>query len=193
MNQNTLTARSLSMLQAVSALGTALGAAPRVIAECAGLRVVEEPFLQLASLRLSKKADRSSALGALPFDLPSTPNGWTGSAELSLARFEPNAWMLISIATRSLPESQGPWLVTDLSSRLASFRLQGARAPAVLASATSVTLPPAGFTRTLFAETTPVLLQRLGDNEYRLLIDVSLAEYLSSWLADASQMTVPGK
>lgn len=187
MNQNTLPARST--LQAISPLGTAPGAAPRVIADCAGLRVVEEPFLQIASLRLSRKADRASALAALPFDLPSTPNGWTGSTELSLARFEPNAWMLMSATLRPLPESQGAWVVTDLSSRLASFLVRGARAPAVLAAATSVSLPPAGFTRTLFAETVPVLVQRLGDNDYRLLIDVSLAEYLSSWLADASRLT----
>ncbi len=191
MNQNTLPASP--GLRAISSLGTAPGATPQLIAQSAGLRVVEEPFLQLASLRLSRKADRAAALGALPFDLPATPNGWTGDAASSLARFEPNAWMLISVAPRALPESADAWVVTDLSSRLASVRLQGARAPAVLAAATSVSLPVSGFTRTLFAETVPVLLQRLADDDYRLLIDVSLAGYLSSWLADASRLTAPAK
>ncbi len=191
MNQNTLPARS--MLSAISPMGTTPGAAPRVIADGAGFRAVEEPFLQLASLRLSRKADRAAALGVLPFDLPATPNAWTGCAESSLARFEPNAWMLICAVPRALPESTDSWVVTDLSSRLASVRLQGVRAPAVLAAATSVSLPPSGFSRTLFAETVPVLLQRLGEDDYRLLIDVSLAEYLSSWLADAGRLTASVK
>lgn len=193
MNQNIQTGHGPVTLQPVSALGTVPGTAPRLIAGGEGFRAVEEPFLQMASLRLSRKADRSAALASLPFDLPASPNSWTGSAELSLARFEPNAWMLLSATPRSLPPSEGPWVVTELSSRLASFRLSGEQAAEVLGSGTSVVLPAGGFTRSLFAETVPVLIQRLGDADYRLLIDVSLAEYLSSWLADAGRLTAPAR
>lgn len=189
MNQNIQTGHGPVTLQPVSALGTAPGTAPRLIVEGEGFRAVEEPFLQVVSLRLSRKAERSAALGVLPFDLPASPNSWTGSAELALARFEPNAWMLLSATPRSLPASDASWVVTELSSRLASFRLSGEQAAKVLGSGTSVVLPAGGFTRSLFAETVPVLIQRLGDADYRLLIDVSLAEYLSSWLADAGRLT----
>lgn len=189
MNPTLSSVVSGSPLQPVSPLGTVPGAPPRVIAEGAGLRAVEEPFLQIASLRLSRRADRDAALGALPFELPHAPNRWLGSAGRSIAHFEPNAWMLLADVPGVLPEGQAPWLVTDLSSRLAGVRLCGARSARVLAAATPVVPEASGFVRTLFAETAPVLVQRLDENDYRVLIDVSLAEFLSGWLADASRMT----
>ena len=170
-------------LHALSALGTAPGAIPRTIVVSAMFELVEEPFLQIASLRLSRRADRDAALS----ELPQTPNQWTGDTQRSAARFEPNAWMLIGESAVAPPDG-GTWLLTDLSSRLASVRVRGAHATQVLASATAAPLGDQAFVRTQFAETAAVLIQRLTAEDYRVLIDVSLAEYLMAWLADAGRL-----
>jgi heterotetrameric sarcosine oxidase gamma subunit len=175
-------------LQARSALGTARDASPRVVVADAAFQVVEEPFLKIASLRLSRRADRDAALRASPFELPRTPNRWIGDADRSIAHFEPNAWLLLGESHDVPAAGEGPWLLTELSSRLASFRLRGARAASVLASATAVSPDIGAFVRTLFAEAAPVLIQRLAESDYRVLIDVSFAGYLAGWLADAGRL-----
>ena len=174
-------------LQAESPLGTRPSGEPRTITASALFRAVEEPFLPVASLRLPRHADRHAALRAWPEELPLSPNRWTGDVERSVAHFEPNAWMLLGEWPDAAAGAHG-WLLTDLSSRLASFRLGGARVTRVLASATAATTAPQGFVRTFFAEAAPVLIQRLADHDYRVLIDVSLAHYLASWLAEAGHV-----
>jgi heterotetrameric sarcosine oxidase gamma subunit len=188
MKSQTAPDRSAPALQALSALGTARDASPRIVVADAAFHVVEEPFLRIASLRLSRRADRDAALRASPFELPQTPNRWIGDADRSIAHFEPNAWLLFGESHDMPAADEGPWLLTELSSRLASFRLRGARTTAVLASATAVSLGAQAFVRTLFAEAAPVLIQRLDENDYRVLIDVSFAEYLAGWLADAGRL-----
>ena len=169
-----------------SAFGTGLGAAPRRIVDHARLSIVEEPFLSITSLRRSRLQQAESLQLAIP--LADRPNGFIGDAVQASARFEPNAWLLIGKAPMPLPTAQAGWLITDLSARLAAFRIEGADAGAVLAASTAAVPGIGGFLRTLFAESYAVLIQCLGEQEFRLLVDVSFADACADWLADA----VPG-
>lgn len=170
-------------LQQRSALGTTCGAAAVVVHDGADVRIVEEPFLPLTSLRLSRRLDPAE----LPAAFAQAPNRFTGNAEGSVARFEPRAWLLLGdVAATPLPDGLRP---VDLSARLAAFRLSGGGAESILRASTSVVPPIGGFVRSFFAESYAVLLQRLDTQEFRLLVDVSLAVALAGWLADAARLT----
>ncbi|MES2489729.1 MAG: hypothetical protein V4607_08045 [Pseudomonadota bacterium] len=169
-----------------SPLGTAEGDSARTIVDNAVVRIVEEPFLQLTSLRLSRAGDLATIKAVLPLSLEHAPNTFSGDADYAVARYEPRAWIVISRQAIKLPSNVAACVVTDLSARLASFRISGTAATKILPSSTSVAPVLGGFVRTMFAENYAVLLQCLGEQDYRLLVDASLAQSCADWLADAA-------
>ncbi|HKY93372.1 MAG TPA: hypothetical protein VJM11_20135 [Nevskiaceae bacterium] len=191
MNAELPSTHLLNPLAARSPLGTVRGAAPRTIADTHRVCIVEEPFLHLVSLRLSRKASVEALAAAFGSSLPLTPNTFSGTAARSVARFEPHAWMLLASEPPQAPSIAG-CLATDLSARLASFRLTGDGAESLLRGSTPVMPPVGGFVRTLFAESYAVLQQRLDAHDVRLLVDVSLAQACADWLADAAQLASTG-
>ena len=82
-------------------------------------------------------------------------------------------------------------MLTEVSQRQAAFRISGAQAPAILASAISLVdgLRPGRCGRTKFAEEADVFVQQLADADYRLLIDVGLSRYAADWLREAAELT----
>jgi heterotetrameric sarcosine oxidase gamma subunit len=168
-----------------SPLGTARGGAPRRIALADRLHIVEEPFLQIVSVRASPKTAIDAFAAAC--SLPLAPNTFSGTAAQSTGHFEPRAWLMINADAAPLRAIAGGQ-VSDLSARFAVFRLTGIDVERVLRGATSVVPGTGGFVRTFFAESYPVLLQRLGDDHVRLLVDASLAEACAAWLADAAAL-----
>lgn len=167
-----------------SPLGTAHREFARTIVDHTLVRITEEPFLHLSSVRLSRTATVDGLKALLPLSLAQLPNTFSGDADYCVARYEPRAWIVISSQLAKLPVDIPGCLVTDLSARLAGFRITGAAAQKILASSTSVAVPLGGFVRTMFAENYAVLLQRIAEQDYRLLVDVSLAHSCADWLAD---------
>jgi heterotetrameric sarcosine oxidase gamma subunit len=176
-------------LEARSSLGTLRGAMRRMIVDQPALQIFEEAFLHLTSLRLSRKADITAFIESFPTPLAQQPNTFTGTAAHSAARFEPRAWMLIG-KQAPLPIDRPGCVVSDLSARLSAFRIQGAAAERTLRSSTGVIPAENAFVRTLFAESYAVLLQRVGEQDYRMLVDVSLAQSCVDWLADAASLAL---
>lgn len=176
-----------NLLERRSPLGTPRGTTPRTLLDGPRLRVREESFLHLSSLRLSRQADPETFASTFPLALPLRPNTFKGSAEQGVARYEPRAWLVIGTEASALP-ARAECCVTDLSARLAGFRIEGAASERLLRSSTAVIPPAGGFVRTFFAEHYAVLLQRLGDDDWRLLVDVSLAQAMADWLVDAGTL-----
>ncbi|NGY04130.1 hypothetical protein [Solimonas terrae] len=172
-----------------SPFGTQPGATARTFVDAAHVRIVEEPFLRLISVRFSRQVELAAVAERLQLSATQAPNSYLASAGREAARYEPRAWLLIGGPDDALPSAVAGSLVTDLSARLASFRIGGTAATRILGSSTSVCPAPGGFVRTLFAESYPVLLQCLGVQDFRLLVDVSLASACADWLTDAATLS----
>jgi heterotetrameric sarcosine oxidase gamma subunit len=185
-------ADSTSMLQldAVSALGTGGGDAPAVAFDHHELRILEEPFLAVWSVRRSRIAQPAFSGLKLGFNLPEAANRFTGDAQTSCAWIEPHAWLLLGVD--AMPEAPQHFLIADVSDRSAVFRLSGPRAAELLAAACPAALPSvlgAGrCARTKFAEEADVFIQQLAPQEFRLLIDVGLARFAARWLRESSTL-----
>lgn len=179
---------SESTLQRASALGTRAGAAPAPLIDRTDLRLAEEPFLKILSLRTSRKETSAidALTGSLGLPAPHAPNYCSGDAAWSCAWVEPRAWLLFGRDAVSAPAG---WLVTDLSDRFMALRASGTRAPQLLAAVVSVILQSGRCARTRFAEETEVFIQQLSDEpDYRLLIDAGHARYAADCLLDAAHL-----
>ena len=128
------------------------------------LRVVEER-LSIWSVRASRTAGDVAALLS------------------QCAQVEPRAWLAID---REPPRADGLQVV-DVSARYAAFLISGNAAPDLFAAALSLpaqSLKPGCCACTRFAEECEVFIQRLGEAEYRLLIDAPLAHFAAQWIRD---------
>ncbi len=159
----------------------------------AELRVAEER-LTVASVREFRahpdRAAVAAATSAWGLQLPTQANGVSGNAELGCAWIEPNAWLLIAAGARALPEPVPGVLITDVSDRTAAFRVSGQGARDVIAAGCDPALVRHGVgARTRFAGLANAVLQQLGEDDYRLIVDVSIAHAIAAWLA----LTTPTK
>lgn len=179
-------------LAARSALGTMRDQSPQTVCDWDRLRIVEEPFLNIVSLRRSRRLPDSSAmnrwLGSLGLSLPPSANGLSGDAELGCCWFEPHAWLVTAASPVSIGTPEAGVLATRISDRLAAFRLTGPAAAQVIAAGCDPSiLKRQTGARTRFAGFATVLIQQWGEDDHRLLIDVGLARSFSGWLLDASR------
>jgi heterotetrameric sarcosine oxidase gamma subunit len=166
-----------------------------------GLRIVEEPFLTVLSVRRSHagSGDAAIVVAALGSTPPAQPNDFTGDATASCAWVEPHAWWLVRAADAPIGQPIVPtaFILTDISDRIAAFRVTGELATVLLAAATAVGVTPQALAsgrcaKTRFAEEVEVMIQQLGPVEFRVLIDAALAQYASDWLCDAARGIVDG-
>ena len=179
-------------LTARSALGTARNQQPQTILDTHQLRIVEEPFLTIISLRQSRRLTNNTAvnnwLRSLGLNLPQAANGLAGDAQLGCCWLEPNAWLVTSTMPAVSRASETGLLATTISDRLIAFRVSGPMAAEVIAAGCDADIVKTGAcARTRFAEFATVLIQRWGDNDYRLLLDVSIARSFAGWLFDAGR------
>lgn len=179
-------------LAARSALGTVPNQQPQTILESDRLRIVEEPFLTIISLRKSRRQLDNSAvnncLRSLGASLPQVANGLTGNAQLGCCWFEPNAWLVTGALPLAPCTPEAGLLATTISDRLAAFRLTGAAAGQVIAAGCDASIVKGrACARTRFAGLATVLIQRWDEEDYRLLVDVSIARSFAGWLLDASR------
>lgn len=183
---------SCESLAARSALGATRNQPPEPILDSDRLRIAEEPFLSIISLRSSRRQPDNSAVGCclepLGLSLPEASNGLSGNAQLGCCRFEPKAWLLTGVEPL-LPQATEPGvLATTVSDRLVAFRLSGPAATQLIAAGCDPAIVRSGAcARTRFAGFATVLIQRWDDQDYRLLLDVSIARSFAGWLLDASR------
>ncbi len=82
-----------------------------------------------------------------------------------------------------------PGQVVDLSANRTTFELSGARARAVLEKGCSLDLHPRSFTPGTALNTEvgniPVVLEKTGEESFRLFPRASFADFLGRWLLDA--------
>jgi heterotetrameric sarcosine oxidase gamma subunit len=174
-----------------SPLGSVGADAPGVIVAAERLRIVEEPFLGAISLRQARvRTDHSAAAAASAqwqLELPEKPNGLTGSAQRGCAWVEPNAWLLTASDASRPPSGPTGVLITDLSDRFAAFRLTGPAAAGIIAAGCDPAIVPRNAqARTRFAALTTAMIQRWDDQDWRILVDVSLAQTFADWLSRAA-------
>jgi heterotetrameric sarcosine oxidase gamma subunit len=128
----------------------------------------------------------SAALAAWQLRSPAKPNALTGDAQRSCAWVEPHAWTVVSAETRAAPPSTPSTLVTDVSDRTAAFRLTGKGARDVIAAACDPQILQPGFgARTRFASIANALLQQWDVDDYRVMVDISIAPVVAAWLRQA--------
>lgn len=177
-----------------SALGSAPHQRPQTILDSDRLCIVEEPLLTIISLRQSRRQPDYSAvsnwLRPLGLSLPSTANGLSGNEQLGCCWFEPQAWLVTGAVPAAPGAPEAGVLATTISDRLAAFRLTGPAAAQVIAAGCDPSIVRTmRCARTRFAGFATVLIQRWGDEDYRLLIDVSLARSFAGWLKDTAKAT----
>lgn len=177
-------------LQATSPLGHPRAEKRTVIFESARLRISEAPWTTVVSLRPSRKAADAGGiveqLRAYGLDAPIHPNNLSGTAELGCAWLEPNAWLVLS--ERPLPAaSQTILSVTDISERVCLIKLEGAAARELLAAGCDTSmLLPGTMARVRFAGMVNLIIECHSEGEFRLAVDVSLAQVLTGWLLQAA-------
>jgi heterotetrameric sarcosine oxidase gamma subunit len=177
-----------------SPLGSVGADAPGVIVAAERLRIVEEPFLGAISLRQARvRTDHSAAAAAAALwqlELPTRPNGLTGTVRRGCAWIEPNAWLLTASDGSPPPAGAAGVLITDLSDRFAAFRLTGPAASGVIAAGCDPAIVPRNAqARTRFAALASAMIQRWNDADWRILVDVSLAQTFADWLGSAAHNT----
>ncbi|HVT35543.1 MAG TPA: hypothetical protein VHE37_08165 [Nevskiaceae bacterium] len=178
-------------LAACSALGVRAGTPVAPLVEDESLCIVEEPLLAAVSLRQYRAQPDSSALVAALAEFkvaaPAQPNAMTGDSRHGAAWIEPHAWLVTALGDLPVPVPRAGLLVTDVSDRYAALRISGARARSVIAAGCDpAILAPMRAARTRFGGVATALIQQWGEDDYRVLVDVSLAQTVAAWLRQAA-------
>jgi sarcosine oxidase gamma subunit len=182
-------------LAARSGLGS-LAASANVLVDTGRLRIAEEPFLSVVSLRQARVRPNPEAIrgavGLWHLDPPLEANGLAGTPVCGCAWIEPHAWLVTSIGAAATPSAPAGILMTDLSDRFTAFRLSGAAAVGVIGAACDPNiLKPLSGARTRFAGLCIAHIQQWADRDYRLMVDVSVAEIVAKWLQQTATATSP--
>lgn len=170
----------------ISALGSRRTSSGAVIVDTPQLKFSETPWLKIFSLRASKmhssEQSLSALLASLGLQVPGAANAVQGSLQRSVSWLEPRAWLLVSASDVEIAR-QAHWLITDISDRVAVFTVQGERARDVIAAGCDPQiLRPGTMARTRFGGMANVIVEQWGVDEYRLLIDVSIASAFAAWM-----------
>jgi sarcosine oxidase subunit gamma len=137
---------------------------------------------------LSERAvERQAAVrGEAPPGFPAEPNTTAEVGGWTVLWLGPDEWLVLGGSEADFPEAAA---AVDVSANRVVLELAGADAAGVLARGCSLDLDrsvfgPGRCAQTLLAGT-EVVLVRLADDRFRLLVRPSFAPYLRAWLADA--------
>jgi sarcosine oxidase subunit gamma len=170
-------------------------------ARIAGERLVvaERQGVEKLILRGDRNDLESSARHHVGIEIPARPNSLAIASDGRICLWQkPDQWMLLLPGRRFSPEQQalrtalGAGRVFDVSARFVQLQLQGADAPALLATGCGVDLRPARFGDGQCAgtriEQVPVCIFRVSEESgYQLLVESPLAHHLWQWLLSASR------
>lgn len=165
------------------------------------LRLAELPFLAQINLRIDPNSPTAGKIAlALDTPLPTAPNTFTRSGELTVAWLGPDEWLVIApdgqqgTLTQRLATAAGAEhaSVIDVSARRTTLVVAGPRARDLLAHGSALDLHPDIFTtghcaQTTLARTNAILLARSASSpEFWVLCGSSYAAYLADRLLDAA-------
>ncbi|MFF2246034.1 sarcosine oxidase subunit gamma [Arthrobacter sp. NPDC058130] len=161
----------------------------------------EGPFQTMAGVRVDPRSEEGSRIAAVAGSLPARSGEVGGGNGVSVLWLGPSEFLVVAPENAhdslggdligSLVEALGdaPGQVVDLSANRTTFELTGPRARAVLEKGCALDLHPRSFIPGTAVNTEvgniPVVLQKTGDESFRLFPRASFAEFLGRWLLDA--------
>ena len=168
----------------------------------AGAVVLNEgPFQTMAGVRVDPGSGEGARIAAVTGPLPVRCGQVGGANSVSVLWLGPSEFLVVAPENDhdslggnligSLVEALGeaPGQVVDLSANRTTFELTGPRARAVLEKGCALDLHPRVFTPGTALNTEvgniPVLLEKTGEESFRLFPRASFAEFLGRWLLDA--------
>lgn len=181
---------------------SALPAGGRVLGETLHLSVL--PARAVVLLRLGARSQKNAGdirIAGRP--LPLAANSWSGDDPV-VCRTAPDAWMIISAqhpAEDLLDAAQSgckrrSFAAADVSDACVTIAIEGPQATDVLARGCGLDFSARAFGQDVCARTRlaqlAVVLRRVNDERFELLVDRSSAAWLHDWLLDAATAVVPG-
>ena len=171
--------------------------------KAAGVDLGERAFVGQINLRGSGKAWRDAMAGPLGLALPMKPNTVAGPEDLASGPrclwLGPDEWLVVtapgaeSALAASLEEANGRrhGAVVDVGEGRSVITITGDAARRVLAKGCTLDLHPRVFAtgqcaQSLLAQATVLLHQTSDAPAYDIYVGRSFAEYLWTWLVDAS-------
>lgn len=161
----------------------------------------EGPFQTMAGIRVDPSSEEGARIAAVVGSLPGRCGEvggndgvsvlWLGPAEFLVVAPEKADDSLDGDLIGSLTAALGgaPGQVVDLSANRTTFKLSGPQARAVLEKGCSLDLHPRSFTPGTALNTEvgniPVILEKTGEESFRLFPRASFADFLGRWLLDA--------
>ncbi|MHA7189451.1 sarcosine oxidase subunit gamma [Arthrobacter sp. MDT2-16] len=161
----------------------------------------EGPFQTMVGLRVDPRSEEGARVAALAGGLPARcgevggADGvrtlWLGPSEFLVVAPEEAHDSLGGDLIGSLGAALGgaPGQVVDLSANRTTFELSGTRARAVLEKGCSLDLHPRSFPPGTALSTEvgniPLVLEKTGEESFRLFPRASFADFLGRWLLDA--------
>ncbi len=165
----------------------------------AGVKLSQRMLPGLINLRGQPDADTflHSVAEILGGELPLTPNMTALYDDVTLCWLRPDEWLVMTpdantVATvvMALEQIVGHTAVNDVSGGYAVISLSGSQARQVLAKGCTLDLRPRQFTigrcaQSLLAKADVLLIAR-SEDEFDIVVQRSVADYLWQWLVDAA-------
>lgn len=161
----------------------------------------EGPFQTMAGIRVDSRSEAGARIAGITGGLPARCGEVTGTSGISVLWLGPTEFLVVApeqahdslggnlIASLTGALGDAPGQVVDLSANRTTFELTGPRARAVLEKGCALDLHPRSFTPGTALATEvgniPVILQKDGEESFRLFPRASFADFLGRWLLDA--------
>jgi sarcosine oxidase subunit gamma len=161
----------------------------------------EGPFQTMAGIRVDPRTAEGSRIAAVTGGLPARCGEVAGAGRVNVLWLGPSEFLVVApedahdslggdlIGSLTAALADGPGQVVDLSANRTTFELTGPRARAVLEKGCALDLHPRSFTPGTALNTEvgniPVVLQKTGEESFRLFPRASFADFLGRWLLDA--------
>lgn len=160
----------------------------------------EGPFQTMAGIRVDPNSAEGARIAAVSGSLPARCGEVGGAGTVSVLWLGPSEFLVVApedahdslggnlIGSLTAALGDAPGQVVDLSANRTTFELSGPRARAVLEKGCALDLHPRSFTPGTALNTEvgniPVVLQKTGEESFRLFPRASFADFLGRWLLD---------
>ncbi|MCO4275186.1 sarcosine oxidase subunit gamma [Pseudarthrobacter sp. HLT3-5] len=161
----------------------------------------EGPFQTMAGVRVDPCSEEGTQIAAVVGGLPARCGDVGGTDRVTVLWLGPSEFLVVApeeahdslggdlIGSLVAALGEAPGQVVDLSANRTTFELSGPRSRAVLEKGCALDLHPRSFTPGTALSTEigniPVVLQKTGEESFRLFPRASFADFLGRWLLDA--------
>ena len=161
----------------------------------------EGPFRTMVGLRVDPRSEEGARVAAVAGTLPVRCGEVGGSDGVRVLWLGPSEFLVVApeeahdslggtlIGSLTAALGGAPGQVVDLSANRTTFELAGPRARAVLEKGCALDLHPRSFPPGTALSTEvgniPVVLEKTGEEDFRLFPRASFTDYLGRWLLDA--------